>query len=398
MSRKYLNRDEKKSEPADAFEKTDKEFFLQKDPSANSTEAKFDSLGDDIRNLDQYIGSLSKHLVDQKARIEAMKKLQDNFEKEIGILNSGGQSIPIQVKKNEFEGLGGEFESEKIIGDITSIVEKQVQNRILVLESQLEEERKNSYEFRKILGENLKEFNRIEKNLKKEKTRLEDVIREKTQKLVQAERLSAIGELASRLAHDMRNPLSVIKATVQLIKHTNKDLDDTTRKRVDLIEGSIFRMAHQIDGVLDYVKATPLKKKPSSLNEIIMAAIQTLLIPPNVTINVPKAEITFLCDPQKIEIVVANMILNSIQAIGDQKGVINIRTKKHQDSLVIRIEDSGKGVPQSIMDKIFDPLFTTKEEGTGLGLASCKNIVEQHKGKISVSNDPTVFSITLPLY
>ncbi len=398
MSRKYLNRNEKQSEPTDAFEKTDKEIFLKKDPSSNSTEAKFDSLGDDIRNLDQHIGSLSKHLVDQKARIDAMKKLQDNFEKEIGILNSGGQSVPIQVKKNEFDSVGVEFESEKIIGDITSIVEKQVQNRILVLESQLEEERKNSYEFRKILGENLKEFNRIEKNLKKEKVRLEGEIREKTQKLVQAERLSAIGELASRLAHDLRNPLSVIKATVQLIKHTNENLDDPTKKRVDLIEGSIFRMTHQIDGVLDYVKATPLKKKPSSLNEIIMAAIQTLLIPPNVTINVPKAEITFLCDPQKIEIVIANMILNSIQAIGNQKGIINIRTKKHQESVTIRIEDSGNGIAQSIIDKIFDPLFTTKEEGTGLGLASCKNIVEQHKGKISVSTDPTVFSITLPLY
>ncbi len=398
MSRKYLNRNEKQSEPTDALEKTDKEIFLKKDPSSNSTEVKFDSLGDDIRNLDQHIGSLSKHLVDQKARIEAMKKLQDNFEKEIGILNSGGQSIPIQVKKNEFDNIGAEFESEKIIGDITSIVEKQVQNRILVLESQLEEERKNSYEFRKILGDNLKEFNRIEKNLKKEKIRLEGEIREKTQKLVQAERLSAIGELASRLAHDLRNPLSVIKATVQLIKHTNKDLDDPTKKRVDLIEGSIFRMTHQIDGVLDYVKATPLKKKPSSLNEIIMAAIQTLIVPPNVTINVPKAEITFLCDPQKVEIAIANMVLNSIQAIGDQKGVINIRTKKNQESVTIRIEDSGVGIPKSVIDKIFDPLFTTKEEGTGLGLASCKNIVEQHKGKISVSTDPTVFSVTLPLY
>jgi signal transduction histidine kinase len=397
MGRKYLNRSEKQGDSEDILDKTKKEIYFEKSPSSESTESKFDGLGDDIHNLDQYISSLSKHLISQKAKIEAMKKMQTEFEKEIGLLNPGERPIPIQIKKTEFEDLGIEFESDKIIGDITSIVEKQVQNRILVLESQLEEERKNSDEFRKILGDNLKQFNRIEKGLKKEKSRLESEIREKTKKLVQAERLSAIGELASRLAHDLKNPLSVIKATVQLIGHTNQNLDDLTKKRIALIEASIFRMTHQVDGVLDYVKATPLKRKSSSLNDVIMSALQTLIIPPNVSINVPKADITFLCDPQKIEVVISNMILNSIQAIGNEKGTINIRTKKQQNSVVIRIEDSGSGVPQSIIDKIFDPLFTTKEEGTGLGLASCKNIVEQHNGSISVSNNPTVFSITLPL-
>jgi signal transduction histidine kinase len=397
MSRKYLNRTGKQSDPDNTLDKSDKEIFLQKDPASNPTETKFGALGDDIRNLDQYISSLSRHLTDQKARIEAMKKLQTEFEKQVGILNPNERSIPIQTTKNEFDSLGVEFESEKIIGDITAVVEKQVQNRIMVLESQLEEEKKNTDEFKTMLGENLKEFNRIEKNLKKEKIRLESEIREKTQKLAQAERLSAIGELASRLAHDLRNPLSVVKATVQLISHSNKDLDDLTKKRIELIEGSVFSMAHQIDGVLDYVKSTPLKKKSSSLNDIIVSAIQTLIIPPDITINVPKADVTLLCDPQKLEIAIANMTLNSIQAIGKQNGVINIRTKKQHDSVVIRVEDSGPGIAPAVMGKIFDPLFTTKESGTGLGLASCKNIVEQHKGKIEVSADPTVFSITLPL-
>jgi signal transduction histidine kinase len=398
MSRKYLNRNEKQPESDDVLDKTNKEIFLEKERSTNSTESKFEDLGGDIRHLDQYISSLSKHLVEQKAKIDSMKKLQSDFEKEIGLLNPSDRSIPIQLKKTEFDNLGAEFESEKIIGDITSIVEKQVHNRIMVLESQLEEERKNSDEFRKILGENLKEFNRIEKNLKKEKIRLEAEIKEKTHKLVQVERLSAIGELSSRLAHDLRNPLSVIKATVQLIKHADSSLDDLTKKRISLIEGAIFRMTHQIDGVLDYVKSTPLKKKPSSLNEIIMSSIQTLMVPPNITLNVPKAEITLLCDPQKMEVVFANLVLNAIQAIGSEKGVINIRTKKQQDVVVIRVEDSGPGISPSIINKIFDPLFTTKEEGTGLGLASCKNIVEQHKGRITVDTDPTTFSITLPLY
>lgn len=398
MSRKYLNREEKQSDDDDVLEKTKKEIFFDKSQSSHLTESKFDGLGDDIRSLDQHISSLSKALVSQKAKIEAMKKMQTEFEREVGILNPSQKPIPIQTQKTEFDNLGIEFESDKIIGDITTIVEKQVQNRILVLESQLEEERKNSEEFRKILGQNLKEFNRIEKNLKKEKLRLENEIRDKTRKLVQAERLSAIGELASRLAHDLKNPLSVIKATVQLIRHTNQGIDELTKKRIELIEGSIYRMTHQVDGVLDFVKATPIKKKPYSLNEIIMSAIQTLLVPQNITINIPKADIILQCDPQKLIVVFANLILNSIQAIENEKGTINIRTKKQQDSILIRVEDTGGGIPQDIIGKIFDPLFTTKQEGTGLGLASVKNIVEQHGGKITVNTNPTVFSITLPFY
>jgi signal transduction histidine kinase len=277
-------------------------------------------------------------------------------------------------------------------------VEKEVQNRILVLESQLVEEKKNADEFRKMLEQNLKKFNRIEKNLKTDKAKLESEIKEKTDKLVQAERLSAIGDLGSRLAHDLKNPLSVIKGTVQLIKRTDKNLDELTRKRVELIESAIFRMTHQIDGVLEFVRSTPLKKKPASLNEIIVSALHSMMIPANIAINFPKEDIVFLCDSHKMQIVFANLILNSIQAIGNGKGVINIRAKKQEDTITIRIEDSGPGIASEIADKIFDPLFTTKQEGTGLGLACCKSIVEQHNGKISMSGDPTVFWVVLPLF
>jgi signal transduction histidine kinase len=98
-----------------------------------------------------------------------------------------------------------------------------------------------------------------------------------------------------------------------------------------------------------------------------------------------------------MQIVFSNLILNAIQSIGEAKGTINIRAKKKQNNIEIKIEDSGPGIAQSVYDKIFDPLVTTKQEGTGLGLASCKSIIEQHRGTISASNKPTTFTITLPL-
>lgn len=397
MNRKYLNRDDDKNKEADIFDKNEKEVFFEKDPAQNSTEGQFSELGGDIKEVNKYIGSLSKHIANQKSKIDTIKKMQSDFEKELNVLTQEEQPIPVQTNKTEFETLGKEFESDKIIADITKIVEKQVQNKIMVLESQLQEEKRNSDEFRRMLEQNLKKFNNLEKSLKDQKLVLESEVRKKTESLIQAERLSAIGELASRLAHDLKNPLSAVKGTAQLIKVTNKNLDELTLKRIEIIERAIFRMTHQIDGVLDYVKGTPLvKNQPSSLNETIISALQTLLIPTNITINFPKDDIIILCDSHKMQIVFSNMILNSIQAIGATKGTINIRTKKKQNHVEIRIEDSGLGISDQIFDKIFEPLFTTKQEGTGLGLASCKNIIEQHNGTISVSNKPTTFTISLP--
>lgn len=397
MNRKYLNRDDGKNKESDIFDKKEKEVFFDKDPTQNTTEGQFTELGDDIKEANKYIGSLSKHISNQKSKIDTIKKMQSDFEKELSVLTPVGKPIPIQTSKTEFETLGKEFESDKIITDITKIVEKQVQNRIMALESQLLEEKRNSDEFKKMLEQNLKKFNNLEKSLKDQKIVLESEVRKKTEKLIQAERLSAIGELASRLAHDLKNPLSAVKGTAQLIKATNKNLDELTLKRIEIIERAIFRMTHQIDGVLDYVKGTPLvKNQPSSLNETIISALQTLLIPTNITINFPKDDIIILCDSHKMQIVFSNMILNSIQSIGATKGTINIRTKKRQNHVEVRIEDSGPGIADQIFDKIFDPLFTTKQEGTGLGLASCKNIIEQHGGTISASNKPTTFIISLP--
>jgi signal transduction histidine kinase len=85
-----------------------------------------------------------------------------------------------------------------------------------------------------------------------------------------------------------------------------------------------------------------------------------------------------------------------MQAIGE-KGKIRIRIIKQGDWLVIEVEDDGLGIPNDILPKIFEPLFTTKQSGTGLGLSSCKNIIEQHGGTITVRNKPTTFLVKLPL-
>ena len=96
-----------------------------------------------------------------------------------------------------------------------------------------------------------------------------------------------------------------------------------------------------------------------------------------------------------MEAVFANLITNSIQAINEE-GNITIQASSNDDDIIIKIVDSGPGMTESVISKIFDPLFTTKSHGTGLGLSICKTIVEQHGGKISVKSNPTTFTITIP--
>ena len=250
-----------------------------------------------------------------------------------------------------------------------------------------------------IINKNLKQFvNMRTRELEEQKDNLEYLVEEKTQAVLKAERLSAIGELSGRLAHDLRNPLSVMKMSIDLIKQHPADAkisDSIITKRLNLIEKSIDRISHQIDDVLGYVRNSPLKLSTTSLRTIILGSIDKVNVPHDVTITVSDSDAVISCDSIKLDAVFINLIVNAIQAI-PQGGTIEIQIKSNNDDIIIDFIDSGVGIPQEFMDKIFEPLFTTKQKGTGLGLASCKNIIEQHNGKISVKNNPTTFTITLP--
>ncbi|MBT8243172.1 MAG: GHKL domain-containing protein [Nitrosopumilus sp.] len=227
---------------------------------------------------------------------------------------------------------------------------------------------------------------------------LENLVEEKTHEILKSERLSAIGELSGRLAHDLRNPLSVMKMSIDLVKQSPADSkisDENITKRIDLIEKSIDRISHQVDDVLGYVRNSPLKLTNMKISELIQSSLDKVNIPQDVEITLDKNNITIDCDHEKLDAVFINLIINSIQAMHDG-GKIEIKISEQDNLAIIKFSDSGDGIPEENLPKIFEPLFTTKQKGTGLGLASCKNIIEQHQGQISVSNNPTTFTIALP--
>lgn len=210
------------------------------------------------------------------------------------------------------------------------------------------------------------------------------------------EKLAVIGKLSSNIAHDIRNPLGAIKNAGVIIDKENKNENEIISRELNRINISIRRITHQIEEVLNYVRTTPIILKSHSINKTIQESIDTLNPPKNIQLKLPEKDLMMNFDYEKMLIVIVNILLNAIQSIGDKEGIIKISINETSIEYTIKIENSGPNIPEKDLQRIFDTLFTTKLEGTGLGLSSCKNIIEQHNGKIQVINNPVTFSITIP--
>ncbi|MFB5619721.1 MAG: nitrogen regulation protein NR(II) [Nitrosopumilus sp.] len=237
----------------------------------------------------------------------------------------------------------------------------------------------------------------LEKKLLKQNENLLSQVESQSTDLVKSERLATIGTMASRVAHDLKNPLTIMHTYAEMLtpeilaKLESKDKEKWLR-----MQNSIFDMERIIEDVLDFARTTEIKKKSTSFQNILKLAVNHVKFSYGVTINLPEKNFTIKCDARKIEGVLSNLLNNAVQAL-DGQGEVNVTASADSKFFTIKISDSGPGIPEKNLEKIFEPMFTTKTTGTGLGLVICKSIVEQHGGTISVSNKPTTFTVTLPL-
>jgi signal transduction histidine kinase len=235
------------------------------------------------------------------------------------------------------------------------------------------------------------DIKKMSSDIKESKT-LETDLRKK---LIKKERFSAIGELSARIAHDIRNPLNVLKTSLDNIREANYD-PEYIKKSTLRCNIAINRIAHQIDEVMDFLKDSPLTLEPVSFLELITTLKNDLDIPSGIKLKIPTNDVNILGDKMKLESLLYNLITNATQKL-ETTGNIIIDTSYDSDNMVkITVKDDGEDIPKDVLKKIFEPLYTTKQQGTGLGLASCKKIVEQHNGTISASNNPVTFTIIVP--
>jgi len=226
---------------------------------------------------------------------------------------------------------------------------------------------------------------------------LKNLIKE-TQEQNQKEKMILLGQLTGRIAHDIKNPLNILNMSIEILKnHPELKLsDESVQDKINKMSKNISRINNQVNLVLDHIREKRIYCKKTLLNNCIEEAIKQIIIPENVKINIEKSQIFANVDLFQTGIAISNIINNSIQSLNGNHGEISIKLFEDNEFSIIEISDSGQGIPDEILPYIFEPFVTTKQEGTGLGLVSCRNIIEIQNGIIYANNNPTTFVIKFP--
>jgi nitrogen-specific signal transduction histidine kinase/iron only hydrogenase large subunit-like protein len=223
--------------------------------------------------------------------------------------------------------------------------------------------------------------------------------------LKQSEKLAHMGQLSAGIAHELNNPLGVITMYSNLLLDEVKD--ETTRNDLQLIVEQADRCRKIVGGLLNFARKNQVRLVETDLEKFVARSVQSIVLTDDIVvkIDVDMTDPLVFLDPDQMMQVLTNLEKNAVEAMPDG-GEITISLKEHGDEVEISISDTGTGISNDNMEKVFTPFFTTKEvgKGTGLGLPLCYGIVKMHKGKINiVSNDNpqkgptgTTFVIRLP--
>jgi len=254
-----------------------------------------------------------------------------------------------------------------------------------------------------------KENKEYQRNLEikvKERTReieeLNKVLRESQEKLILSERLATLGTFVSFISHDLRNPLSVTQNSIYYLTTHVEVPNEKVGKYFGIIEGQVGIANKIIDGFLNFTKGRPLDLQAENINELIKSVFEILIrVPGNIEIvlNLQEDLQAIEVEKEHIQQVLVNIINNAIHAM-PEGGILTISTKQGERYLVIDISDTGLGISEDDMGRLFDPFFSKKKKGTGLGLVICRFLIERHNGKITISSkegEGSTFSIHLPV-
>jgi PAS domain S-box-containing protein len=259
-------------------------------------------------------------------------------------------------------------------------------------------ERKKAEEHRKGLERKLDEYSKHLKCMVDLRTAQ---LKDANERLVKSERLAAIGELAGMVGHDLRNPIAGIKNAAYYLKKKGTTISETQNKEMlETIEKAIEHSDKIINDLLDYSREMHLELTKYSAYTLVDEALRMTQVPNRIQIiNHVQKDTLIWVNSDKLIRVFINLIKNAVDAIPEH-GTIEISSCQTKDCVEISFGDTGTGIPEETLKKLFTPLFTTKAQGMGFGLAICKRIIEAHEGKITVEtavNKGTTFTITLPL-
>ncbi len=269
-----------------------------------------------------------------------------------------------------------------------------------------EEELRTSNEELEAANEELKATGEELRAANEELQATNEELKEAQEQLIRAEKLAAIGQLAGGVGHELRNPLGAIKNAVyyirgKVVKSELAQKEPRVIEFLEIVDDEIASSTKIINDLLSFSRVGKPAVSPARMDKVIDDALSHTPIPENIELtkkvmaSLPEVEI----DADQIRQVLVNMITNAVQAM-PEGGELAIAARAKGSFMEVEIADTGCGIAEEVMDKLFEPLYTTKAKGIGLGLAVCKSIMDRHDGYIVVASSVgkgTTFTIKLPL-
>ena len=220
------------------------------------------------------------------------------------------------------------------------------------------------------------------------------------EKLASSERLADMGRMAGVIAHEFRNQLGVIANAAYFLKMKVETADEKVLRHLNIIEEQVAQTEVIISNILNFSRTGSPRLEKADLGAILSRSLEKVHAPEGIEVIVNQDKLPLLdIDPVQIESVLVNIILNAFQAMGE-KGSLVINVSEMGNYVNMVIKDSGKGIKDEDKKRLFEPFFSTKARGTGLGLAAAKIIIERHGGSISIDSKPeqgASVAINLPI-
>jgi PAS domain S-box-containing protein len=227
-------------------------------------------------------------------------------------------------------------------------------------------------------------------------------LKEMQDKLVRTERLAVLGQLAGGVGHELRNPLGAIKNAAYFLNMALEQPEPEVRETLEILEREVAASERIISSLLDFARPKPPTRRKVNINEVVQETLSRNGVPGNVRVikKLDESLPAILADPDQLGQVFGNIIRNAVQAM-PEGGRLTVKSKVSRPGWVsVSISDTGVGIPPKDQKKLFEPLFTTKAKGIGLGLPVTKILVEGHGGTIEVKSKVgkgSTFTVILPM-
>ncbi len=266
------------------------------------------------------------------------------------------------------------------------------------------------------LGRLAASFDTMSRQIRDSRQRMEETVSERTaelhdtlqqlqnaqEALVRRERLAMLGQLAGGVGHELRNPLGVMSNAIYYLEMVLDSPPATVRDYLQLLKDQVALSSKIVGDLMDFSRVAPAHRSPAALRSIVDSQIRRLTDREHVCVNVDSVADDLMVEVDAVQIgqVVFNLLTNAVQAMGEKGGALSVQGRRcGSDTVELLVTDSGPGIAPELIERIFEPLFTTKARGIGLGLAVSRALAQANGGDITAASDPgrgATFTLTVP--